>query len=138
VVVPSESRCRGCGSAARVGRSRLRVRRAFRAGVAKAGLRVLAFGVNRYSSMSIGISCERFCVRTVSHTPSIPGKHRGHVDVYRCCVKSLIGSALVGFVVCQHARRKSISKRARSTTPPSLSFRINDLRASGRARNAEL
>src|SRR4051812_12763939 len=29
----------------------------------------------------------------------------------------------------QHARPESISKRARSTTPPSLRFRINDLRA---------
>jgi hypothetical protein len=29
---------------------------------------------------------------------------------------------------CQHARAESISKRARSTTPTSLRFRINELR----------
>ena len=55
--------------------------------------------------------------------PETPVKHRrlrGHVDAYRCCVKSLIGSALVGFDVRQHARAESISKRAPSTTRTSL------------------
>ena len=47
--------------------------------------------------------------------PETTVKHhrlRGHVDAYRCCGKSLIGSALVGFSVRQHARAESISKRA--------------------------
>ena len=69
------------------------------------------------------LSLSAFCVRTVSHTPETPVKHRrlrGHVDAYRCCVKSLIGSALVGFDVRQHARAESISKRAQSTTLTSL------------------
>ena len=38
--------------------------------------------------------------------PQTPVKHRdlrGHSDAHRCCVKSLIGSALVGFGVRQHA-----------------------------------
>jgi hypothetical protein len=64
--------------------------------------------------------------------PETPGKHlhlRRHVDAYRCWVKSLIGSALVGFGVRQHSRRESISKRAPSTTRPSLPFRINHLRS---------
>ena len=62
----------------------------------------------------------------------IPVKHRdlrGHSDAHRCCGKSLIGSALVGFDVRQHARAESISKRAPSTTRTSLHFRINELRA---------
>jgi len=62
--------------------------------------------------------------------PETPVRHRdlrGHVDAHRCCGKSLIRSALVGFGVRQHARRESISKRARSTTPTSLRFRINNL-----------
>src|SRR5215510_8730416 len=60
------------------------------------------------------------------------GQHsdlRGHVDAYRCCVKSLIGSALVGFGVRQHVRTESISKRAPQTTRTSLRFRINELRS---------
>ena len=64
--------------------------------------------------------------------PETTVKHRrlrGHVDAYRCCVKWLIGSALVGLDVRQHARAESISKRAPSTTRTSLRFRINDLRA---------
>ena len=55
--------------------------------------------------------------------PETRGKHRdlrGHADAHRCCVKSLIGSALVGFGVRQHARPESISKRAPSTTRTSL------------------
>src|SRR5262245_39664462 len=81
--------------------------------------------------MCVGACRERNCVRTVSHTPQTPGQYgdlRGHVDAYRCCVKSLIARGLVGFRARQHARAESISKRARSTTPPSLRFRINKLR----------
>ena len=53
-------------------------------------------------------------------------------DAYQCCGKSLIGSALVGFGVRQHARAESISKRAPSTTRTSLRvFRISSLQASG-------
>ena len=55
--------------------------------------------------------------------PETTVKHRrlrGHVDAYRCCGKSLIGIALVGFGVRQHARAESISKRAQSTTLTSL------------------
>ena len=51
--------------------------------------------------------------------PETPVKHRrlrGHADACRCCVKSLIRSALVGFVVRQYVRAESISKRAPSTT----------------------
>jgi len=73
-----------------------------------------------------------FCVRTVSHAPQTPGQHgdlRADADAHQCGVKLLIASALVGFRVRQHAWRESISKRARSTTPPSLRFRINGLRA---------
>jgi len=55
--------------------------------------------------------------------PQTPGEHGhlgGHADGHRCCGKSLIESALVGFGVRQHAREASISKRARSTTRTSL------------------
>jgi hypothetical protein len=51
--------------------------------------------------------------------PQTPGEHRdlrGHSNAHRCVGKSLIGSALVGLVRAQHARRESISTRARSTT----------------------
>src|SRR5436190_8558554 len=37
----------------------------------------------------------------------------GHADAHRCCEKSLIGTALVGFSVRQQARAESISKHAR-------------------------
>jgi hypothetical protein len=60
-----------------------------------------------------------FCVGTVSGALETTVEHRGlrqHVNAYRCCVESLIGSALVGSGVRQHARRESISKRAPSTT----------------------
>ena len=82
--------------------------------------------------MFVGVNRQSDCVRTVSHTPETPGTHRdlrGQVAAHRCCVKSLIASALVGFRMRQHARRESISKRARSTTPTSLRFRINGLQA---------
>src|SRR5262245_30621000 len=71
-------------------------------------------------------------ILSVSHPPEPPGQHgdlRGHLDAYRCCVKSLIASALVGIGERQHARPESISKRARSITPTSLRFRINEFRA---------
>src|SRR5262252_6812346 len=57
------------------------------------------------------------------------GDLQGLADAHRCRVKSLIASALVGFGVRQHSRAESISKRARSTTPTSLRFKINSLRA---------
>src|SRR3954468_2325510 len=57
---------------------------------------------------------------------------RGDIAAYQCCGKSLIGSALVGFGVRQHARSESISKRARSTTPTSLRLSgINSLPEGG-------
>jgi hypothetical protein len=80
-----------------------------------------------YAVTSIG-----FCVRTVSHAPRAPGRHRdlrGHADAHRRCGKSLRGTALVGVDARQHARPASISKRAPSTTRTSLRFRINRLRA---------
>jgi hypothetical protein len=58
-------------------------------------------------------------IRIVSELCHIPpetlGQHRhlrGHADVDRCCGKLLIGTALVGFGMRQHAQRESISKRA--------------------------
>ena len=72
-------------------------------------------------------------VSELCHIPSeTPGEHRdlrGHADAHRCCTKSLIGTALVGFGVRQHARAESISKRAPSTTRTSLHFRINNLQS---------
>jgi hypothetical protein len=75
-------------------------------------------------------------MRTVSELchipPSNPAEQRHlarYANAHRCCDKLLMGTVLVGFGVRQHARRESISKRARSTTPTSLHFRINDLRA---------
>src|SRR5687768_11085000 len=56
-------------------------------------------------------------------TPITSVKHRdllGHSDAHLCCGKSLVGTALVRFDVRQHARQASISKRAPSTTRPSL------------------
>ena len=40
------------------------------------------------------------------------GDLRGHSDAHRCCGKCLMGTALVGSDVRQHARPESISKRA--------------------------
>ena len=45
------------------------------------------------------------CQNCVTY-PQILVKHgdlRGHSDAHRCCGKSLMGSALVGFGVRQHA-----------------------------------
>jgi pimeloyl-ACP methyl ester carboxylesterase len=91
---------------------------------------------DKYSSVRVRDRRGEVEIRFVSelcHIPlETPGTHRDlrrHADVHRCFVKSLIGSALVGFGMRQHARRRSISKRARSTTPTSLRFRINELRA---------
>jgi len=47
---------------------------------------------------SASLTAMGFCVRTVSHTPETPVKHpdlQGHVDAYRCCVKSLISGYVV-------------------------------------------
>ena len=88
-----------------------------------------------YQRTSTGnpLSVTALCVRTVCQMPpETPVKHRdlrGHSDAHRCCVKSLMGTALVRFAVGQHARKESISKRAPSTTRTSLHFRINELRA---------
>jgi hypothetical protein len=63
--------------------------------------------------------------------PETLGQHgdlRVPAEPHRCCVKSLIRSVLVGFGMRQHARKESLSKRALSTTPTSLRFRINELR----------
>jgi len=63
--------------------------------------------------------------------PETLGQHgdlQRHVAAHHCGVNSLIGTALVGFGVRQHARRESISKRAPSTTRTSLrSSGINSL-----------
>ena len=73
-------------------------------------------------------------IRVVSELCHIPpetlGQHghlRGHADAHRCCGKSLIGNALVGFGVRQHARPESISKRAPSTPDISPLSGINSL-----------
>jgi hypothetical protein len=71
-----------------------------------------------YVSIRFAATDHRNCVRTVSHTPETLDQHhdlRGHVHTHRCCGKSLIGSALVGFEMRQHAPRESISKRSRSS-----------------------
>jgi hypothetical protein len=83
-------------------------------------------------------------LRTVSELSHIPpetaGKHRhlrGNADAHRCCGKSLIGTALVGFGVRQQAWRDPISKRAPSTTrrcPPART-RLGTMRAIGARRN---
>jgi len=55
--------------------------------------------------------------------PETQGKHRdlrGRAEAHRCCGRLLIGSALVGFGVRQHAPPESISKRAPSTARTSL------------------
>ena len=60
--------------------------------------------------LQIGLVSELCQIR-----PETTVKHRGlrgHSDAHRYCGKSLIGSALVGFGVRQHARAESISKRA--------------------------
>ena len=98
----------------------------------------------RCISAGTSLSLSAFCVRTVSHTPRNPGQHRdlqGDADPHRCCGKSLMGDALVGFGVRQHARTESISKRA----PSSASARIRVQgasygemsRRSGSAANAD-
>jgi len=49
---------------------------------------------------------QRLCQNCVTYPRKPPGQYgdlRGHVDAYRCCVKSLIACALVGFRVRQRA-----------------------------------
>ena len=64
-----------------------------------------------YSSMCVGRKWEfALCQNCVTY-PETPGKHRdlrGRAEALRCCGKLLIGSALVGFGVRQHARADSI------------------------------
>ena len=81
---------------------------------------------------SYGVNRDRILCQNCVTCPPKPrsntvvyGDTSTHIDV----VKSLIGSVLVRLGVRQHARPESISKRARSTTPTSLRFRINELRA---------
>jgi hypothetical protein len=68
-----------------------------------------------YFSIFVDLTVGGYCVRTGHIPPATLDRHcdlRGHVDAYRCCVKSLIGRALVGFGVRQHARWESITKHA--------------------------
>jgi hypothetical protein len=88
-----------------------------------------------YYAMFVDVSAE-VGVRLVSELCHIPAetvlKHRvlpRCSDAYRCCGKLLMGTALVRFDLRRYPRPESISKRARSTTPTSLRFRINELRA---------
>src|SRR5262249_48016862 len=83
-------------------------------------LQSLQRGLGRCASPQVA---RRFVSELCHISPQTPGQHgysRGHVDAYRCCVKSLIASALVGFRARKHARAESISKRAPSTTRTSL------------------
>jgi hypothetical protein len=87
------------------------------------GGQVVRDGMPPLSSMRVGGSCNRDCVRTVSDAPGTPGKEgdiRGHSEAHRCCEKSLMESALVHCGVRQCAWPESISKRAPSTTRTSL------------------
>ena len=68
------------------------------------------------------------CVRTVSHAPVEHGDLGGHADGHQCCGKSLIGSALVGFGVRQHARENCVLLQPLGHLSV---FRINNLRAAG-------
>jgi hypothetical protein len=73
----------------------------------------------------------KLCQNRVTYPPETTDKHgdlRRDTDARRSCGKSLMGTALAGIGVRQHARPESISKRAPSTTRTSLRFRINDLR----------
>jgi hypothetical protein len=61
-----------------------------------------------------------------------PGKDldlRGQSDTHRFCVKSLIGTALVGFDARQHARTESLSKCDSLCSPSSISASSNAARA---------
>jgi hypothetical protein len=93
--------------------------------------------INSYRAKCVQILCQN-CVTY----PVKPWAHTviwGHVDAYRCCGKSLIGSALVEFGVRQHARRELISKRAPSTTRTSLRLSgINSLPEGGEPCKSKL
>ena len=82
------------------------------------------------------------CQNCVTCTSETTVKHRdlrGDVDAYRCCVKALNRSALVGVGVRQHARPESISKRAPSTTRTSLRLSgINSLPEGGEPCKSKL
>ena len=76
---------------------------------------------------------QRLCQNRVTYPMTPRAKRRDlrrHADAHECCVKSLIGTALVGFGVRQHAWAGSISKRAPSSTRTSQ-FRV---RQNGRLR----
>ena len=71
----------------------------------------------------MALTVTEFCVRTVSHAPETPGKHGGlreYVDAYRCCEKSLIGSALVGLMCVSTRERNQFPSVTPSTTRTSL------------------
>jgi hypothetical protein len=59
---------------------------------------------------------ESVLVSELCHIPrETPRQHRhlrAHVYAHRCCGKSSVGSALVGFGVRQRAREELLSKRA--------------------------
>ena len=59
------------------------------------------------ASVCLRLNRKRVCVRTVSQTPRTRANTatlRGRAEAHRCCGKSLIGSALVGF---QYSARSS-------------------------------
>ncbi len=60
------------------------------------------FAISRCSPISVRVSCESGCVRTVSDTPGNPGqitRVTGNLDADRCCGNSLMRSALLPFGV---------------------------------------
>jgi hypothetical protein len=72
------------------------------------------------------------CDRTVIRESRNLEEHRGlrtHIAEYFLGLKPLIAYALTRVGVARYRWPASLSKRARSTTPPSLRFRINGLRA---------
>ena len=70
-------------------------------------------------------------VSELCHTPLKPRPNTASYGDTRISMlrESLMGTAVVGLGVRQHARAESLSKRAPSTTRTSLNFRINNLRA---------
>src|SRR5439155_10058365 len=125
-MTPRPNRC-GCrGSKRSIAKTRQGSRRRQRL---TRSVQAYASGVIRappYAHREVTIS---FVSELFHMPPETPAKHRhlrGHAEAHRCWEKSLIGSALVGFGVRQHARADSISKRAPSTTRP---FVINRLQS---------
>jgi hypothetical protein len=74
---------------------------------------MLRLDVNRYASVFDATSSGDFVSELCQIPHETPVKHRGlqgHSDAHRCCGKLLIGSALGGAGVRQHARAESISQ----------------------------